>query len=319
MKSGLLASACLCALFTASIANAQQPSPRPLVGGHGNNIGAFVAQHDDNADSRLTWDEFDAFRRTRFDATDANRDGTVDVEEYVQEFDDRRRQELEQGRGEQIEQARRRYASLDADKNGQVSRAEYDASSERVWTQGQKALAAKSGDAKNDSKKSDDNKTVNAAAGTDRTANRLRLPSSHTAEGFRTLFDGDGDGQVGRAEFDQVRQAQFARTEKNGDGALSEDEYLAEYEDRLDRHIATLTSGSDKQTRVRFGALDADKNSKMTFAEYQVSGKRTFDEADRNHDRVVDSADAKLPPPARPERMAERAPGRAPRSGASAN
>jgi len=37
----------------------------------------------------------------------------------------------------------------------------------------------------------------------------------------------------------------------------------------------------------------------MTFAEYQVSGKRTFDGADRNKDGVVDAADAKLPPPER--------------------
>ena len=81
-------------------------------------------------------------------------------------------------------------------------------------------------------------------------------------------------------------------------------EYLAEFEDRLDRHAATLTSGSDRQTRTRYGSLDTDKDGKMTFAEFQVSGKRTFDASDRNHDDTVDSEDAKLPPPPRPERAA---------------
>jgi hypothetical protein len=56
---------------------------------------------DSDADDRLARAEFDAFRRQRFDATDAN--GTVDVEEYMQEFEDRVRQQLEQGRGGEIE------------------------------------------------------------------------------------------------------------------------------------------------------------------------------------------------------------------------
>lgn len=296
MKPGLLASACVCALLSAPAFAQQTPAPRPLVGGHGNNITAFIAQHDANADGRLTWEEFDAFRRTRFEATDANGDGTVDVEEYVQEFEDRMREEMEQGRGEQVEQTRRRFAALDTDKDGHVSRVEFDASGERVWGEGQKALAGKP------EGKDDGGKTTDGAARFDQRPNRLALPSSHTAEGFLALYDGNGDGKVERAEFDQARATQFARTDADRDGRLSQDEYLAEYEERLDRHIATQTGGSDKQTRVRFGALDTDKDGRMTFAEYQASGKRTFDAADRNHDGVVDGADAKLPPPARTER-----------------
>lgn len=298
MNPGLLASACVCALLSAPAFAQQTPAPRPLVGGHGNNIEAFIAQHDANDDGRLTWAEFDAFRRARFDATDTRGDGTVDVEEYMQEFEDRMREEMEQGRGEQVEQTRRRFAALDTDKDGHVSRAEFDASGERVWSEGQKALAAKTG------AKDGGGKTAQGAARFDRRPNRLALPSSHTAEGFLALYDGNGDGKVERAEFDQARATQFARTDANGDVRLTQDEYLAEYEDRLDRHIATQTGGSDTQTRVRFGALDTDEDGKMTFTEYQVSGKRTFDAADRNHDGVVDAADAKLPPPPRPERPA---------------
>ena len=298
MRPSLLAGACMCALLSAPAFAQQTPAPRPLVGGHGNNIEAFISQHDGNADGRLTWAEFDAFRRARFDATDANGNGTVDVEEYVQEFEDRMREEMEQGRGEQVEQTRRRFTALDTDKDGHVSRAEFDASGERVWNEGQKAIAAKA-DAKDDGEK-----TAEGAARFDRRPNRLALPSSHTAEGFLALYDSNGDGKVERSEFDQARATQFTRTDISGNGRLSHDEYLAEYEDRLDRHIATQTGGSDKQTRVRFGALDTDKDGKMTFAEYQVSGKRTFDAADRNHDGVVDAADAKLPPPPRAERPA---------------
>ena len=76
------------------------------------------------------------------------------------------------------------------------------------------------------------------------------------------------------------------------------DDYLAEFETRVDRRIAALDQGSDRQVHVRFGVLDADKDGRMTFAEYQVSGKRLFETADRNKDGVVDAADAKVPAPA---------------------
>lgn len=290
MKPHLFAGACLGALLCCPLAvGAQQASaPRPLIGGHGNNVGAFISQHDDNADGKLIWEEFDAFRRKRFDATDENGDGIVDVEEYVQEFDDRSRAALEDGRARQMEQAGQRFAALDADRDGRVSRAEFDAAGERQFAGFLKMPAGKEAD---------------AAARFDR-RDGLSLPSGHTREGFLELFDGNGDGQVGRAEFDQARAARFAHTDGDRDGVLSEDEYLAEYEDRLDRRIATLGQGADEQTRVRFGALDADKDGRLTFAEYQVSGRRTFDNADRNRDGLVDAVDAKLPPPPRPQRPA---------------
>jgi Ca2+-binding EF-hand superfamily protein len=299
MKTGLIAGAIACAL--AAAVHADTTPPRPLVGGHGNNVESFVAQHDGNADASLTWQEFETFRRTRYDATDANRNGTVDVEEYVQEFQDRLRQQFDEGRAAEIEQTQRRYGALDADKDGKVSRAEFDASGERVWTEGSKVLAEAKAKQSADGKE----KPGEAAARFDRGGNRLGMPTSHTAPGFLALFDGNGDGDVTRAEFDAARDAQFKRTDTTADGALTEDEYLAEFEDRLDRHAATATGGSDKQTRVRFESMDADKDGKLTFAEYQVSGKRTFETSDRNHDGVVDAADAKLPPPPRPERAAD--------------
>lgn len=320
MKTGLLAAACLIALLSAAAAaraaydtdartgeardaGKTQVSPdghraarktafRPIIGGHGDDVVSFIAQHDDSGDGRLTWTEFETFRRNRFDATDENGDGTVDVEEYVREFEDRSRRALEQRRAGQMEQTERRFAALDADRDGRVSRAEFDASGERQFAGFLKMPA----DAGEDAASGED-----AAAAAERRRG-LGMPTSHTREGFLALFDLDGDGRVDRAEFDRARAGQFARTDADGDGVLERDEYLAEFEDRLDRRIATLGDGSDRQTRVRFGALDADKDGRMTFAEYQVSGKRLFDGADRDKDGMVDAADAALPPPARPQR-----------------
>lgn len=297
MKTTVLASACVAALLLSSAVSAQTATgPRPLVGGHGNNVLAFIAEHDDNADGRVTWQEFETFRRTRFDATDTDRNGTVEEAEYVAEFDARVAAEIERERAAQVEQTKARFAALDTDKSGQVSRAEFDAAGEKTWQGGQKALASRTSESK-----AAPEREAKTAAGAQRFDNqrrsRIGMPTSHTAAGFLELYDENGDGKVERAEYERVRDAQFARTDSNGDGQLALDEYLAEFETRVDRRIDALDQGGDRQVHVRFGVLDADKDGHMTFAEYQVSGKRLFETADRNKDGVVDAVDARLPAP----------------------
>ena len=104
---------------------------------------------------------------------------------------------------------------------------------------------------------------------------------------------------MSRAEYDEDRATQFARSDRNHDGVLDRNEYAAEYRARIDARVAELGKREDRQAHVRFGVLDTDKDGKMTFAEYQASGKRLFDAADRNHYGAVDAADARLPPPPR--------------------
>lgn len=294
MNTGLLAGAIACALVFPAIAHAQQQQARPLVGGHGDNVTAFIAQHDGDADGRIGWPEFDAFRRARYDETDANKDGSVDIEEYVREFDARRRASLAQERTSQLAQTRTRFDALDANKDDAIARAEFDASGERVFAEGRKVLAAL-----------DDGSDASL-----RTRDRNSLvPSSHTAEGFLSIYDVDADGQVSRSEFDARRGEQFARSDTDKDGSLAASEYLAEFEARIDARIdarkAELEKTPDTQTRVRFAALDGDKDGRMTFAEYQLSGKRLFDSADRSKDGIVNADDAKLPPPVRRARAGE--------------
>ncbi|QNN46121.1 EF-hand domain-containing protein [Thermomonas brevis] len=284
MKTGLLAGALACSIacalaFPALAQTAQQQ--RPLIGGMGDNVTNFIAQFDDNGDGKLDWAEFDGFRRTRFDATDSNHDGTVDVEEYVAEFAARSREAVAQERTSQLAQTRVRFDALDTDKDGRISRTEFDASGERVFTEGSKTLTAL-----------DDGSDTSLRA---RGGGMLGLPDSHTAEGFLALYDTNKDGLVSHEEFAARRDEQFARTDADKDGALSPDEYLAEFTARLDARIAERGKAPDTQTRVRFRSLDKDNDGKMTFAEYQVSGKRMFDAADRSHDGIVDATDATLP------------------------
>ncbi|CAD1797039.1 EF-hand domain-containing protein [Xanthomonas euroxanthea] len=286
MNTGSLAGACLCALLLPATALAQS-GPRPLLGGHGNNVQAFITQHDDDRDGRITAADFAAFRRARFDATDRNHDGSVDEDEYVAEFRQRRQQALEQERSAQAAHGRQRFAALDADGDGQVARAEFDAAGAQDWARGQAALTAAAKAPPGD-----------RTQAFDRDGGRPGMPDSQAAEGFLALYDENGDGKVGRKEYAGLRAAQFASADGDRNAALSPDEYRVEFEDRLNRRLTALEQADDRQVHVRFKVLDTDKDQRMTFAEYQASGLRTFARVDRNHDGVVDASDGALPPPA---------------------
>ena len=60
-----------------------------------------------------------------------------------------------------------------------------------------------------------------------------RPAGGHGQKAFIGSFDGNRDGVVTRAEYDAIRKQRFDSADKNGDGFLSEEEYVAEYELRL--------------------------------------------------------------------------------------
>ncbi|WP_311267884.1 hypothetical protein [Sphingobium sp. WCS2017Hpa-17] len=130
----------------------------------------------------------------------------------------------------------------------------------------------------------------------------ITIAAPHEGSAFIHDYDANHDGQVTRAEFDAARVARFRATDANSDGWVSEDEYVQEYSVRLEQQLAASDRSEDKkteerqrqirQTHVRFGVLDKDKDGKMTQAEYDVSGARAFAEQDNDQDGIVTAADA---------------------------
>ncbi|WP_421569108.1 EF-hand domain-containing protein [Stenotrophomonas sp. PD6] len=269
MKTTLLTAALLAAVL-APAAHAQAGDKAATASP---TAAAFLAQFaDDDADS-VSWAQFEAFRKQRYADTDRNHDGTVDEQEYVDEYLQRFDVRLATARAGHLKQTDTRFKALDRDKDGAISRAEYDAAGERTWAGYEKSQDA----------------TRESAAATSR--DPLKMPTSHTANGMLELYDTNKDGVVDRAEFDAVRAATFAATDADGNGALSLAEYTAEFEGRLDQQRTRVRADAERQARVRFAALDTDKDKRMTFAEYQASGKRMFTRADSNGDGVVDARD----------------------------
>lgn len=123
----------------------------------------------------------------------------------------------------------------------------------------------------------------------------------HDGSAFIHDYDLNQDGKVTRAEFETARVERFRATDVNGDGWVSEDEYIGEYRARLEQQLAASDRAEDKkveerqrqirQAHVRFGVLDRDKNARMVAAEYHASGDRAFGEQDADKDGAITAAD----------------------------
>lgn len=123
--------------------------------------------------------------------------------------------------------------------------------------------------------------------------------ASHNRDTFIREQDQDGDGKVSKAEFEAGRAKQFARVDSNGDGGLSQDEYVGEFKTRLPALLEAYPADRRdeqkarelRQADVRFGVLDTDKSGQITPAEFNRSGSMMFAHHDTNKDGFVGADD----------------------------
>ena len=97
------------------------------------NLAGMLEIYDDDGDDVLTREQYDTQRAKVFAATDTNKDGKLDHDEYVKEFDARLAQRIEDRRQAQLKQGRVRFKAIDSDENGGISRDEYFAMSARMF------------------------------------------------------------------------------------------------------------------------------------------------------------------------------------------
>lgn len=133
-----------------------------------------------------------------------------------------------------------------------------------------------------------------------------RPAGGHGVEAFLGSYDTNRDGQVKRAEFDAVRMQRFKAADTDGDGVLTEAEYVAEFEGRLKRQYADEGKQPDKayensikQAHMRFFIVNRTRNGRFTPAEDAAIADRTFKGLDTNNDGIVSRNDPPRPAPAR--------------------
>ena len=252
-----------------------------------------ILQYDLNGDEKLSAEEFLEARRSRFNGTDTNEDGQVDIDEYVYEWEGRLQERLESERKQHVDQTETRFRALNKDADDYISLAEFDASSQKGF---------KYFDLDNDGvirAENDESAYVQTAANVDSESEQpklervsmLQMPTSHTLEGLLEIYDIDGDEQLTYEEYLSQRKEQFMRTDEDGNGLIDQQEYLLEFETRLDIQIESLYTQHIEAAYTRFGFLDGDENEAMTFKEYMVSGNRIFNHWDTTGDGYMTLSD----------------------------
>lgn len=91
-------------------------------------------------------------------------------------------------------------------------------------------------------------------------------------------FDLDGDGRVNRTEFVKGRDARFERLDVNGDRMIS----LADFPE------ATRTQSLKDLMGRMFVMADMDRDGEVTRNEVGLSGTPLFNEADKDHNDVIE-------------------------------
>ncbi len=306
----LTATATVAVIGAAALAQtARDPQTSP-----GDRIGrAFLfEQMDADKDGKISKAEFEAFRNGQFKAADKNGDGVIGKDEFAAHAETLRAEaidrlfarydrnndgkitadELPLRRG--ARDGAMRFESIEGSRKGHVTLEEYA-----------KAAAARlEARAKQRFERLDANKDGKLMA--DEIAGRDSLLRS----------DANNDGAVTLEEFLAPARAQFARAieiefkalDVSGDGKLTAAEYrsgaakprfllLADAnrdgvltKDEVAKNFAER--GGAFRDRL-FERIDADKDGKITAAEWKAAGDRLFGRLDRNNDGLVELGESR--------------------------
>ncbi len=261
---------------------------------------AFIDEYDTNSDEQVTHTEFNQSRAAKLKAMDANDNGLVDETEYLDAFAAELEKKISTERKDQVLQTEIRFQSIDKNADGKMTWEEYWASGERTFTHFAKSAdGVVTLDAKDKewdaAPNADQNETIDAEkpkslADISRPS-AIKMPSSHSLEGFIDINDLNGDKQVTADEFRQIRRGIFDETDTGKDGWVNPEEYTLEFTNRLDRQAKQVRTGQMKQAKVRYTVLNTNKDAGISLEEFNVSGERIFSGWDLNDDDKVSLAD----------------------------
>lgn len=172
--------------------------------------GGFLKAADLNKDGVIDQTEFQQSRDKWFADLDTSKDGTVSADE-LKAFGDKMHAEWVKKHGDQAGKAdgdkkhgdfaQHILGRVDTDKDGKISKAEFDAEGAKMF-----AKLDENGDGK---------------------IADSEMPQRHAAKFGGKMFDrmdADNDGKVTKAEFQAAGEQMFQRMDKNGDGVIEKGE-----------------------------------------------------------------------------------------------
>lgn len=217
---------------------------------------------DIDRDGTIARQEFTSIRDTLFAPIDRNHDGVLSRDEFVLRGDDpgptysAREEQLRAFRAHQ-------FAALDADGDGRVTRAEYDAF----------------GVAQFDGLDDDGDGRLDQA---EFLAFRPGQAGSDGGSPLFSVIDTDADGAITPEELDAARDNAFVRLDADADGVVTMREAQAAF--AANPAAPPEAVASDPQVERRYAGLDLDGDGRVTREEFLAAGRARFEEADTNRD-----------------------------------
>lgn len=95
-----------------------------------------------------------------------------------------------------------------------------------------------------------------------------------------TGADANGDGVVTRDEYARARAANFARLDRNKDGAISKADF---------KRLARFKPDAARRLDALIAAMDTNQDGTATRAEFEAAPMPLFDRADANGDGRIDA------------------------------
>lgn len=264
---------------------------------------AFIDEYDTNSDEQVTHIEFNQSRAIKLKAMDTSGNGLVDETEYLDAFATELEKKISAERKDQVLQTEIRFKSIDKNADGKMIWEEYWASGERTFTHFAKSANGivtlnakdKEWDAAPATNQGDNQQTAEPKPAQSlvdiQRPSAIKMPSSHSLEGFIAINDLNGDKQVSADEFRQIRRGIFDETDTGKNGWINPEEYTLEFTNRLDRQAKQVRTHQIKQAKVRYQALNTNKDAGISLEEFNISGERIFTGWDLNDDGKVSLVD----------------------------
>jgi len=261
----------------------------------------WLAQYDSNQDFVIGVEEIYNAREALFNTTDNNHDGIVDISEYQQQLESDVQAKIDYDRKQSIKQTHVRFNAMDKDDDELMSHQEYMATAKRsfdFFDTNEDALITL--DDKKPTFTSSKKSTLTAEEKAERKRKRkmrnatrvVRMPTTHSKSGMLTKYDLNKDQKITWVEYKQKRDLDFARIDEDSNNELTNDEYVAEFEDRLDTQIEKVKATEVAKSTPLFSKLDKNGDKQITLAEFQLyalvnfayfdtdnNGKVSFEEA----------------------------------------
>ena len=120
----------------------------------------------------------------------------------------------------------------------------------------------------------------------------VRMPTTHSKSGMLTKYDLNDDKKITWTEYQQKREIDFARADEDSSKALTNDEYVAEFEDRLDTQIGKTKLIELAKGAPLFSKLDKNDDQQISIAEYQLNALINFNYFDTDNNGKVSFEEA---------------------------